>query len=134
MAYRYLILFVLLVAHPASTMELAGVRIDDKVALDGQQLVLNGAGLRSIVFLKVYVGSLYLPTKARDFAAIVAQSPRRVQLNMLRGLSSNRIVGALVDGLNEGNDEATLTAIMRERDQFVDILRSSGVSVRAIPS
>jgi hypothetical protein len=35
----------------------------------GQQLVLNGAGIRSRAIFKVYVGSLYLPAKAGDLAA-----------------------------------------------------------------
>jgi long-chain acyl-CoA synthetase len=126
MVRKHLILLLLLLAQPALPAELAGIRLDERITLSGQELVLNGAGLRSVLFLKVYVGSLYLPTKCRDFSAVVAQFPRRVQLNMLRDLSSDRIVGALIDGLNEGNDATTLIALKNERDQFIDILKNSG--------
>ena len=40
--------------------EVAGVKVDDKIRVGSSDLVLNGAGLRSKVFIKVYVGALYV--------------------------------------------------------------------------
>ena len=69
---------------PAIAADVGGVKLDDKMSLGGQELVLNGAGIRTKVMFKVYVGSLYVPAKASTAAAVYAKAPRRVQLNMLR--------------------------------------------------
>jgi len=42
----------------AFAAEVGGVKLADKVAVGGQELVLNGAGIRSRAIFKVYVGSL----------------------------------------------------------------------------
>jgi len=42
-------------------VEVAGAKIEDTVSVSNQNLVLNGAGIRKKLFIKVYVGALYLP-------------------------------------------------------------------------
>jgi hypothetical protein len=92
----------------------------------GQQLVLNGAGIRTRVVFKVYVASLYLPAKASDVAAVLAKAPRRIQMNLLRTLSPEQLVDALNDGLKENNSEAELAAVKAQTDQLMGIMRSFG--------
>ena len=53
-----------LFAAGAHAAEVGGVRLDDKASVGGKAVVLNGAGVRTKVFFKIYVGSLYLPAKA----------------------------------------------------------------------
>jgi long-chain acyl-CoA synthetase len=115
-----------LLALPAWAADVGGVKLDDKATVGGQELVLNGAGIRTRVMFKVYVGSLYLPAKAGDLAGVLAKSPRRVQLNLLRDLSSDQIIGAIVDGLKESNTEAELAAVKAQTDQFVSIMKGIG--------
>src|SRR6266849_8565253 len=79
--------------------EVGGVKLDDKVSMGAQELVLNGAGVRTRVVFKVYVASLYLPQKATELAAVLAKSPRRIQLKLLRTLSADQLVEALNEGL-----------------------------------
>jgi long-chain acyl-CoA synthetase len=117
---------VALVALPAWCAEVAGVKLADKASVAGQELALNGAGIRTRAFIKVYVGSLYLPAKTGDLAGALAKSPRRVQLNLLRDLSNDQIVGAIVDGMKEANAEAEVAAVKPQTDQFVSIMKSAG--------
>ena len=42
----------------------SGVKVDAKLSLEGQSLVLNGAGTREKMWIDLYVGSLYLPKKS----------------------------------------------------------------------
>ena len=56
--------------------EVGGVRLDDKATVGGQELVLNGAGVRTRAIFKVYVGSLYLPAKADT----TPESTKRISL------------------------------------------------------
>ncbi len=60
-------------AAGAFAVEVAGVKLDDKATVAGQELVLNGAGVRTKVVFKVYVGSLYLPAKSASGAAVLAR-------------------------------------------------------------
>src|ERR1700674_2979681 len=69
-------------AAVALAAEVGGVRLEDKVSVGAQELVLNGAGVRTRVLFKVYVASLYLPQKDTELAAVLAKSPRRMQLHL----------------------------------------------------
>ena len=60
-------------ATSAAAIDVDGVKIDDKVGVGGQELVLNGAGVRKRAIFKVYVGSLYVPTKARTAQEVLAK-------------------------------------------------------------
>ena len=106
--------------------EVGGVKLEDKVTVGGQELVLNGAGIRTRAVFKVYVGSLYVPAKATTAAAVIAKGPRRVQLNLLRDLSADQLVDALVDGLKDNTSEAEFASIKRETEQLVTIMKGFG--------
>jgi Chalcone isomerase-like len=108
----------------AFAAEVGGVKLDDKISLGGQELVLNGAGIRTRAIFKVYVASLYLPQKAKDLQGVLAQSPRRVQMNMLRTLSSDQLVEALNDGLAGANSAAEIAAIKPQVDQLLAIMKA----------
>src|SRR5947209_549071 len=63
-------LMFLAVAVPMLAATVAGVTMEDKTTVNGQTLVLNGAGLRKKFFIKVYIGGLYLSAKQSNAAAI----------------------------------------------------------------
>ena len=111
-------------AAVALAAEVGGVRLDDKVSMGSQELVLNGAGVRTRVVFKVYVASLYLPQKAADLAGVLAKSPRRIQLNLLRTLSADQLVDALNEGLAENNTTAELGAVKPQVEALATIMKS----------
>jgi len=115
---------VLLVAVPGPAAEVAGVGLDDKVSLGGQELSLNGAGVRTRLIFKVYVASLYLPQPAKDLASVLAKSPRRIQLNLLRTLSADQLVDALNEGLEANNSPEELSAVKPQIDQLSAIMKA----------
>jgi len=118
---------------PALAAEVAGVTLADNVLVGGQALVLNGAGIRIKLFFKIYVGSLYLPQKVGDLAGVLARGPRRIQMNLLRELTSEQLVGALVGGLNANNSPDELAAVTAGTDQLVRILTAfKEVNVKAM--
>src|SRR5712691_4179184 len=114
----------ILFAAVASAAEVGGVKLEDKLSVGGQDLVLNGAGVRTCVMFKVYVASLYLPQKAADTVAVVAKAPRRIQLNLLRTLSADQLVDALNEGLAENNSAADLAAVKAQVDQLASIMKA----------
>jgi hypothetical protein len=120
----FVVMLALLLSGGALAAEVGGVKLDDKVSVGGQELVLNGAGVRSKAMFKVYVGSLYLPRKATTLEAVLAQSPRRVQMNLLRNLSADQVVDALVEGIDANTTPQERAAIKAGIDQMVSSMKA----------
>ena len=51
--------------------EVAGVNVDKSCNMDNQSMGLNGAGIRSKYFIKIYVGVLCIEQPGQDSAAIL---------------------------------------------------------------
>lgn len=113
-----------MLANAAQAVEVGGVNLADKMSVGGQELVLNGAGIRTRAFFKVYVGSLYLPAKAPTLAAVLEKGPRRIQLNILRNLTADQLVDALIDGIKENSSPAELAAIRPQVDEMVATMKA----------
>ncbi|HEV2719266.1 MAG TPA: chalcone isomerase family protein, partial [Thermoanaerobaculia bacterium] len=80
------------IAVPALAATLAGVNLEDRTTVNGQTLVLNGAGLRKKFFIKVYVGGLYLQAKNSNAAAVLgADTPRRMVMHFLYSVSKDQM-------------------------------------------
>jgi hypothetical protein len=97
------------IASVALAAEVAGVKLDDKVRIapNAPELVLNGAGIRTRFFVKVYVGALYLPEKKTAAADVLALGgPKRVSLAMLRDLTAQQLADALNEGFAANNPPA----------------------------
>ncbi|HEX8009719.1 MAG TPA: chalcone isomerase family protein [Casimicrobiaceae bacterium] len=114
----------LFAAGGARAAEVGGVKLDDKVSVGGRELTLNGAGIRTKVFLRIYVVSLYLPQPAKDVAAVFAKAPRRIQMNMLRTLSADQVVEALLDTMRDNNTPAELAAVKAQTDRLASLIRA----------
>jgi hypothetical protein len=106
--------------------DVGGVKLADKATVGGQELALNGAGIRTRAIFKVYVGSLYVPAKSADLAAVLAKVPRRIQMNLLRDLSADQLVDALNDGLKDNNSAAEMAAVKAQQEQLTTIMKAFG--------
>lgn len=128
MTNRILVALSLLVASlAADAAEVGGVRIDDKATLGGRELILNGAGMRTRLIIKVYVAALYLPQKATTAAAVLAKDePRRISMTLQRTVNYEQLLEAMRAGLAENNSQAELDAIRKEIDEFIKIFASVG--------
>jgi hypothetical protein len=95
-------LLSLAIAIPALALTVAGVNLDDHITVNGQTLVLNGAGLRKKLFIKVYVGGLYIGAKNSNPQTITGtDSPRRMVMHFLYSVSKNQMCDAWNEGLEQ---------------------------------
>ncbi len=95
-----LALSLAMIAPAASAVEVGGVKIADRVMVNNQNLVLNGAGMRKKLFIKVYTGALYLPAKQSNPAAILAaDTPRRMAMSFVFNVDKAKIAEAWTEGL-----------------------------------
>ena len=103
-----LALSLTLAAVAAEARTVAGVNLPDTVSVNNQNLVLNGAGIRKKLFIKVYVGALYLSAKQSDAAGVITgDSPRRMLLHFLFGVSKDQISEAWEEGLRDNTPNAS---------------------------
>jgi hypothetical protein len=89
-----LLLAFLWFASGASAATLAGATLPDSYPVDGQSLVLNGIGLRTLTIfnVKVYVAGLYLPRPNHDAQQILASpGPKVIMLKFLRSGSKAQV-------------------------------------------
>lgn len=113
-------------AH-AQVVEVEGVKFEPAAQVGGQTLQLNGAGLRTRIFFKVYVAGLYVPQKANSAAALLAQKgPRRVAISMLREVDAETFAGSLNDGLKNNHTEQQLAAMKAQIDALISNFKSIG--------
>ncbi len=108
----------------ASAREIAGVQVIESMVLaDGKKIHLNGAGIRSKFFFKIYVGALYMENPSREIRAIIKDTgAKRMVMHFLYDEVSKE---KLVDGWNEGFEKNVTTErekVLRDRiNQFNDL-------------
>lgn len=107
--------------------EVAGVKVEDKIRVGSSDLVLNGAGLRSKLFIKIYVGALYVGQKSTTPAAIYdSPQPRRMIMRLMRDLDAETLSSALDDGLKSNLSPAELAETKTQADQLASIMKGIG--------
>ena len=125
---RGLLLFVFLAA-PALAAEVAGVKVDERVELGSGELVLNGAGLRTKAFFKVYVAGLYLAEKkTRPEEVLALPGAKRVSMRLMRELSAKQLIEALEGGIHDNtpaSEREPLSGRLAELAAIMNALQSA---------
>lgn len=100
--------FSALLAGSVQAANVGGVKLADTIAVNGQNLSLNGAGLRKKLFIKVYVGGLYLAAKQSNPQAILnADAPRQMTMNFVFDVEKAKIAEAWNEGLAANTPNAS---------------------------
>lgn len=136
------LMLVLVSAHLASAVEVAGVQLDQAVTTHGQLLKLNGHGIRKKFFIKVYIGSLYAAKRLTSAPeALQDQGDKLIRMNFLHSkVEKEKIIEAFTEGLANNSPDLvgspevkkflTLFSADFNRGDVVDlVLSADGVSV-----
>ncbi len=89
---------------PALGATCRDIQFPDSAKVAGNELVLNGLGIRKATLLriKVYVAGLYLPQKSGDAAAILSANGRwRLLLHFVRDVDAGDIRDAFHEGFQK---------------------------------
>ncbi len=94
----------------ACALSLAGEepKFPDSKQVEGQNLVLNGTGMRKATFLgiKVYKAGLYLKEKTNDAdKALAAPLPKFLEMKFVHDVSADKLRGAWTDSLKDNNSD-----------------------------
>jgi hypothetical protein len=114
---RLMLLFVLMagwIARDAAAATLDGVTLPDSYMVNGQSLVLNGIGVRTLTIfrVKVYVAALYVAKPSHDSAQILASpEPKVIVLQFIHSGSKAQVQREYREGEanNCGNGECAPT-------------------------
>lgn len=86
----------------AQAFDTAGVRYEPQVSVGGTPLLLNGAGVRYKLVIKVYTAGLYLTAKAASTEAVLAApGPKRIHVVMLREIDANELGKLFTRGMQD---------------------------------
>lgn len=102
-------------APRAGTLEVEGVQLEDTAVVDGQKLVLNGAGVRKRGYTPTDVTALYLPQKQATLEAVMRQpGAKRLCLQALRDLSGSVVARYFVGDFKRAATEAEFKSLINE--------------------
>jgi len=135
---RLAALAVLALAAPALARDVAGVPFTETLAAGGQELKLNGAGVRKKVFFKVYAGGLYLAQPSGDADAVVAaDAPKLVRMVFLRDVDKGKILETYREGFQRNSAGPALQGLLAKLDRIgpalADMRSGAEMSVTYLP-
>ncbi len=111
---------VMLAVQSVAAREIAGVAVPESVSLENKVLVLNGAGIRKKLFMKIYVCALYLSAKRTAASEILAdQEAKRIVMNFLyKEVGVERQVEGWNKGFRDNNSAEELKGLQDRINLF----------------
>ena len=99
---------------------IAGVELADSYQLDGKSLTLNGAGVRSKFFFKIYIGALYTDENSNNAAELIAaRGPGSMQMTMLyKEVEAEKITGGWEEGFRANVTDAEFKQLETRLQKF----------------
>lgn len=109
-----------LIPAGAQAREIEGVKLAESIEQAGQDLQLNGAGVRSKFFFDIYVGALYLPVRQRQADRIFSQpAPARVAMHILYPeVAAKRLVHGWQAGFEKNQDKTRMQGLQARLQAF----------------
>ena len=97
----------------ASTVDVAGIKLEDSLTLQGTNLSLNGSGVRYKDIFKVYAAGLYVGKKvATPEEFFAAPGPKRMSITMLREVDSNELGKSFTKGFEDNSSKSEMSKLI----------------------
>ncbi len=121
--------------------KIGDVTLPNTVKMLGEDLSLNGAGMREKMWIDLYAGGLYVQTKSNKAQVIIdSDSPMAMKLQIVSGLvSQEKMIGAVTEGFENSNsgkatkaDKAAFIACFNDeivKKDIFDIVYANGKTV-----
>ena len=102
--------FVICANVSTAQTKVGDVTLPNKVTLSGEDMSLNGAGMREKLWFDLYVGGLYVTTKSKSADALInSDSPMAIKLHITDSkVTQEKMVKAVNEGFeNSSHGKAT---------------------------
>lgn len=115
-----MIFTLMFLVQPAWAMDVAGVSVMDTATVEGTSLQLNGAGVRSKFFFKIYVAELYLEKPGKEAAMVIQdQGIKRMVMHFLYdGVGPDKLVEGWNDGFAANLDSQSKEKLQKRIETF----------------
>ncbi len=90
----------------AFALTVDGITFEDKLAVAGKELVLNGVGIRKATFLKVkvYYGALYISQKTSDASTFLTTTePKQIIMHYVRDVEAKDLKSTFNEAIEKAN-------------------------------
>ncbi len=123
-------LISLLSAHSSAQVKMYGVTLSPQIAPAKTTLTLNGGGVRTKYFIKVYVAGLYLQNKSSNPKEIIdADKPMSVRIHIISNLmTSANMAVAIREGFDKSCD-GNVAPFKKQIDDICSIFQSDVIKV-----
>lgn len=121
------LLSALLLGNPASAKTVAGIDLPETAMVFGEELQLNGYGLRKKLFFKVYLGSLYTRSVAETADQVLTMpGAKLIRMDFIyKKVGSDKIVAAFAEGFAKNSPQF---AKSEAAQQFLDLFANDFVA------
>lgn len=116
-----MVMLVLCLTVTAKATDIAGVMLAEEITQsNGTVLPLNGAGIRSKFFFKIYVGALYLENKSSDAQEVISmEGGKQIYLHFLYNeVGKDDLVEAWSDGFQANGSPVQLSDLAQQIDSY----------------
>ena len=114
----------MLISFTSGDIEIGGITMPDTMKAGSIDLTLNGAGIRTKFFLKLYVGGLYLQNKTTDASKVLSEDkPMAIRLHIISSMiTSEKMEDATREGFKNslGSKMSSMTS---EIEAFISIFK-----------
>ena len=119
-----LVVSILLMSFSLGDKKIGGINMPETLKAGETTLELNGAGVRSKYFIKLYVGGLYLQTKTKDAKKVLdSDEPMAIRLHIISSMiTSEKMEESTREGFENSMDGNT-DALKGEIEMFIEIFK-----------
>lgn len=120
------VLLVAALSVPSHALKAYDLKIPDDIAIAGQELVLNGVGMRTKFFHDIYAAALYLPQPSDAVEDIIAaDDPASIRIYIVSDLvTGDRFAESAMDGFVRST-HGNLEPIRPQVDAMIAAFRNS---------
>jgi len=128
---KLLTILLLALSLPAfAALEVGDIKFEDKAKVGADDTVINGAGMRKVLFIKGYAMALYLPQKAAMAAdALAMKGAKRLRIVLLRDASGETFADALPSGIRKNHSEQEVGPL----NARIEALKATLLSITTLP-
>lgn len=120
------LLSVFLMVSSAGAKEVGGVTLPETMDTGKNTLLLNGAGIRKVLFMKAYVAGLYLMQQETNAKKIIDEDrPMAIRIQITSGLIDSEKMGKSIQKGFVTSTDGNIGPLEERIDQFISVIKEN---------
>lgn len=136
-----LLAFVVIGNFSNAQTKVGDATLPNNTTLSGEEMMLNGAGMREKMWIDLYAGGLYVQSKSNNANTIInADAPMAIKMHIVSGMvSQSKMIGAVTDGFEKSTsgkataeEKASFIACFNDeivKEDVFDVVYANGTTI-----